>query len=142
MSKLFYIKPDRKQGKYVLKLGRLELSRLIKLVTGHNGLFYFRSKVDPEISSICRFCMEEDECFFHLVNDCPRFFLTRRDIFLDRLICNDHEWSVRQLIDFSFSLGINDALEGDTRIGLFATLGELSDDALWDSDSSSPSADD
>ena len=122
------------------RLSRAHLSRFIRIISGHNSLFYFRHKVDNDISPTCRFCMEEDECFFHLVNDCPRFFLTRRDIFLDQSICNDHEWSVRQLIDFSFSPGINAALEGDTRIGLFTTLGELSDEAQSDSDSSSPRA--
>ena len=43
MAKLFYPKPDSNQAKYVLKLGRIELSRFLRLISGHNGLFYFKS---------------------------------------------------------------------------------------------------
>ena len=60
MTKLFYLKPDKNQAKYVLKLGRLEMSRFIKIITGHNGLFYFKHKVDPIINPVCRFCLEAD----------------------------------------------------------------------------------
>ena len=119
MGKSFYHGPDSCKAKYVLKLSRAHLARFIRIISGHNSLFYFRSKVDSEISPICRFCNEEDETFLHLVNDCPRFLLDRRDKFLDQLICNDHMWSVQTLLDFSFLPGINDALEGDTRIELY-----------------------
>ena len=50
MTKLFYPSLNPNQAKYILKLGRLETSRVIKLITGHNGLFYFKSKVDPQIN--------------------------------------------------------------------------------------------
>ena len=71
MTKLFYQKPDSNQAKYVIKLGRIELSRFFKIITGHNGLFYFRNKIDPVINSDCRFCLEADETFYHLATECP-----------------------------------------------------------------------
>ena len=40
-------------------------------------------------------------------------------MFLDQLITNDHLWSVQMLLDFSQLPGINDALEGDTRIEIY-----------------------
>ena len=86
MSKLFYSKPDSNQAKYVLKLGRLELSRFLRLISGHNGLFYFKNKIDPEINAVCRFCLEADETFYHFITDCPAFLQSRREIFLDNTI--------------------------------------------------------
>ena len=71
MAKQFYDKPDSNQAKYILKLGRLELSRILRLLCGHNGLFYFKSRIDPDINPECRFCLEDKETFYHLVTDCP-----------------------------------------------------------------------
>ena len=79
MGKLFYEGPDKKRAKYVCKLARMSLARFVRIISGHNSLFYFRSKVDKEISPICRFCLEADESFEHLINDCPRFNTYRRE---------------------------------------------------------------
>ena len=45
--------------------------------------------------------------------------MDRQDKFLDQFISNDHMWSVQSLLDFSFLPGIDDALQGDTRIELY-----------------------
>ena len=127
MTKQFYSRPDSNQAKYVLKLGRLELSRFIKIITGHNGLFYFKSRIDTEINSICRFCLDADETFYHLVTECPVHRLTRTDIFLDNIPYTNTEWSVRDLLLFSQAHGIRQALEGDTSIRLYG------EDHNWDS---------
>ena len=100
----------------MLKLPRLKLARFIRIISGHNSLFYFRSKVDNEINPQCRFCLEEDETFDHLLNACPRFNSARREIFQGDLIINNHEWSIQKLIDFSFLPGIDQALQGDTSL--------------------------
>ena len=60
MGKLFYNGPDSIKAGYVMKLSRLQLARFIRIISGHNSLFYFRSKVDPDIKPTCRFCLEED----------------------------------------------------------------------------------
>ena len=119
MSKLFYTKPNSNQAKYVLKLGRLELSRYIKLITGHNALFYFKNKIDPQINAVCRFCLEEDESFYHLLTECPVHRQSRVDIFLDKLPDTDKNWSVRNILDFSNSPGIREAIDGDTSLRLY-----------------------
>ena len=130
MTKLFYPKPDKNQAKYVLKLGRMELSRFIKHITGHNGLFYFKSKVDPQISPICRFCLEHDETFYHLVTDCPTHWAKRNEIFLDKPPITNMKWSVRALLVFSQAPGVREALEGQTNLHLYG------EDHNWDSTSS------
>ena len=101
MGKLFYEGPDANKAKYVLKLSRAHLGRFIRIIAGHNSLFYFRHQVDKEVNPQCRFCLEENETFDHLVNDCPRFINDRRDILKNELITNDHMWSVQTLLDFS-----------------------------------------
>ena len=116
MGKCFYHGPDKVKAKHVMKLSRHRLARFVRIISGHNSLFYFRSLIDPDTNSICRFCLEEDETFFHLATECPRFRLTRQDKFLDMTITNDHMWSVDALINFSYMPGINGALEGEGRI--------------------------
>ena len=129
MSKIFYRKPDSNLAKKVLSLSRLELGRFLRLVSGHNGLFYFKSVIDGEINSTCRFCKINTETFYHLATDCPRFLQTRTDIFQDVLLLSHTDWSVRGLLSFSYIPAINAALEGDTRVELFG-MGEY--DALED----------
>ena len=131
MTKLFYIKPDKNQAKYVLKLGRLEMSRFIKIITGHNGLFYFKHKVDSIINPICRFCLEADETFYHLATECPVHWAKRTEFFLDILPTTNSKWSVRALLDFSQAPGIREAIEGQTNLHLFG------EDHNWDSSETS-----
>ena len=116
MGKLFYHGPDKIKAKYVLKLSRLRLARFIRIISGHNSLFYFRNKIDKEISPICRFCNEEDETFIHLLNECPRFTVKRREILYNREVSNNHKWSIQELIEFSFLPGVDNALQGDTSL--------------------------
>ena len=97
----------------MLKLNRKKLGRFIRIISGHNSLFYFRSKVDHEVSPTCRLCLEADETFFHLATECPRLFQAQRDKFLDHLITDDHMWSVQELIDFSYLPAVADALNGE-----------------------------
>ena len=119
MAKLFYQKPNSNQAKYVIKLNRIELSRFLRLISGHNGLFYFKHKVDPLINPICRFCLQENETFYHLITDCPSFYDSRRSIFLDQTIDTSETWSVRDILNFSYLPGVNEAIERSTERRLF-----------------------
>ena len=119
MTKLIINGPNKNQSKYVQKLGRLELSRYIKIVTGHNGLFYFKHKIDPQINSTCCFCLQSDETFFHLLTECPRHRSNREAIFLDSLPDFNTNWAVRPLLSFSNLTGIGQALDGDTSLRWF-----------------------
>ena len=82
MAKEFYRGPDSNKAKYVYKLSRMELSRYLRIIAGHNGLFYFCSKVDQEISPFCRFCNEKQETFLHYINDCPPLRKVSQDLSL------------------------------------------------------------
>ena len=128
MAKLFYDHPCPKQAKYVLKLGRLELSRFLRLVSGHNGLVYFKNKIDGDINPICRFCLDADETFYHFITSCPAFWESRREIFKDSNIAdNNQDWSVRNMIIFSNLPGVREAIDGQTELRLFGILDESSE---------------
>ena len=129
MAKEFYCGPDSNKAKYVYKLSRMELSRFLRIIAGHNGLFYFCNKIDQNISPLCRFCNEEHETFRHFIHDCPPLRKARQDIFLDAVITDDLNWSVRDLIDFSKIKCINEALEGEVRFPeLDASFSSLASD--------------
>ena len=128
MTKQFFQNPNKNQAKYFLKLNRLDASRYVKIITGHNGLFYFKNKIDPEINAICRFCLEEDETFYHILTSCPRHRGNRERIFLDTLPDFNENWAVRDLISFSKLSGVREALEGDTSLGWFDWSGNESED--------------
>ena len=55
---------------------------------------------DPNISKVCRLCEQENETFWHLIDECPRLEMTRREIFLDKNIRPDLTWSIKRLQRF------------------------------------------
>ena len=111
-AKSFYLGPCPTKAKYVYRLARLELGRFVRLITGHNNLNYFQHKIGLSTESNCRFCGEAPELFTHLITDCPNWWRTQRDHFLDQPPGNDMQWSVRTLLEFSYIPRINEAFEG------------------------------
>ena len=76
---------------------------LTRAISGQNFLAYHQSKIDFTISKTCRLCEEADETFIHLVTECPRLELTRRDIFLDETPQSGKTWSIKKLLHFIFT---------------------------------------
>ena len=111
-SKGFYAFPNALKAKYAYKLARLELGRLVRAVTGHNNLNYFQTKLGLHHNSRCRFCEQADETFIHILQECPCFWHTRRDCFAGTLPTPGGRWSIRDLLDFTYTPKINEAFEG------------------------------
>ena len=107
-TKQFYFSPNPQKARYVYKLARLELGRFVRLITGHN-LNFFQAKIGLWGSAVCRFCETGNETFWHLLTEYPRFRQTRTELFLDTSIGNDMTWSVRDLLDFSYTPAIDAA---------------------------------
>ena len=101
-------------AKTIYTLTRPQLSTLIRIITGHNSLLYFRHKVDPENNDpYCRFCSENRfETFTHLIYDCPCFEILRREIFLDQTPNSDNGWDPNQILLFAKHEEIDLALQG------------------------------
>ena len=74
--------PKQSEARYVLKKSRTQCRKLIGLTTGHNFLRYhlFNMYVTkhPNFSPCCRYCKEEVETSWHLVNLCPSLEPRRR----------------------------------------------------------------
>ena len=113
-SKQFFSLPNRKKAKYCYNLNRQEFGRLVRIVTGHNNLLYHRSNVDKsgDTSSLCRFCNEERETFYHFATTCPCFRLSRFHYFQNDSCFSNGSWSIRQILDFSNIPSISSALGG------------------------------
>ena len=111
-TKYFYSAPSPQKARYVYKLARLELGRFARLITGHNNLNGFQTKIGLWNQDRCRLCLEESESYIHFATSCPRLRSRRTDLFGDTLPDSDMQWSVRTLIDFSYTPTINDAFEG------------------------------
>ena len=111
-SKHFYLTPMPTKARYVYKLARLELGRFVRLITGHNNLNHFQTRIGLHNDQGCRLCMENREDFIHFATSCPRLHQTRIDHFMDSPPCADMRWSVRALLDFSYTPAVNAAFEG------------------------------
>ena len=61
---------------------------------------------------LCRFCGEYDETVTHLMLVCPRFLSAQREVLQHGVPTADMKWSVREILDFSYVPGINEAYEG------------------------------
>ena len=116
-SKSFYGSPNPGKAKFVYKLARLELGRFVRIITGHNNLNFFQTKLGLHNNPVCRLCQEGNETITHLMSTCPRLTTHRREVLLDRVPTDDMKWSVRQLLDYSFIPGVNEAFEGTWAAG-------------------------
>ena len=64
---------DPKYSKRLLKLNRYDLKLIVELITGHNNLRTFSTKIKTLPSIRCRFCNTSDETVLHLLLDCKHF---------------------------------------------------------------------
>ena len=91
MSKYFVKKVDISKGKKFIQLSRDKLGTLIRVITGHNACNYFRSKIDPEISHVCRLCGNGREEFWHFYRSCSAIETDRHGILFGKDLT---EWDV------------------------------------------------
>ena len=107
MTKYFFPRNDKEKAKAACKLTRLQLGRFVRAITGHNNLRYYQSKIDITLSPICRFCQDDMETFHHFVFECPSLHFSRQEVFLDQLPDMDMNWSVSNILKFSYLPHIN-----------------------------------
>jgi ribonuclease HI len=110
MSKQFIKKYDKKKCKDAMSYGRGKLGTLIRIITGHNALGYFRNKIDSDVDPMCRFCQEGDETFWHMLTECPVFCREQLEFMGDNT--EREEWDVPSILQFADITKIAKALEG------------------------------
>ena len=100
-TRLFFPDIDLKKSRELRKLTRENLSKAIRAITGHD----FRRRHESLVSGVnlgnCRFCDQQEESSFHVVNQCPRLAWKRMEIFKTQLGATSNPgWQVRQLVAF------------------------------------------
>ena len=55
-TKRFYAQPDASKAKHLLKFSKASVTRLVKIITGHNFLSYFQFRIDNSVNPYCRLC--------------------------------------------------------------------------------------
>ena len=101
MTKDFFLNPMAGISRQILRHGKAEVSRLVQIITGHNFLGYFQSKLDPQVNPMCRLCGEDKETFFHLITGCQALEVRRRELFTGEVISSE-SWKPWQLLEFSY----------------------------------------
>ena len=83
---------------------------MVQAIIGHNWLSYHQNKLNTNISQTCRLRNTGDESFIHLISTCPALRQVRTDIFLDKTIEPNNEWSIKGLNKFISTSTINSLL--------------------------------
>ena len=130
-TKSFYKQPCWNKAKYVYKLARLELGRFVRIVTGHNNLNFFQHKLGYTDKVTCRMCKQGQETLMHLMYECPALTLRSMEVFQGEFPDEDMLWSVRKLLEFSYTPCVNEAYEDNkedsaTGAGRAEDVGDLS----------------
>lgn len=131
-SKLFIFESNKKLGKDICNLNRVDLRRLIMAITNHNNLAYHQSLQDDTINPTCRFCRLYDETFDHFFT-CSFFQTDRCSLDLTWPFSSDNLWTVEKMIRFINDTDIKQALD---RRDLTPIRTSETDEILPDSDSS------
>lgn len=63
----------------------------------------------PDISPLCRFCLESNEEFHHLATECPPLWWERHHISAQESVTSSSNWSPQQIVNFTFIPRINEA---------------------------------
>ena len=107
-TKLYHPSHDQSKSNQLIQWARLKLGRYIRAVSGHCNLLYHLHTMDPTISPLCRFCLQENEEFHLLATSCPPLWWERHLISAtDPEHVND--WTIHQLISFAYLPSINTA---------------------------------
>lgn len=76
-TKIFLTSPSSNTSKSLLKLGRTDLKRVIEAMTGHCSLNAHLFKIGLADSPNC-LCGRNEETGYHIISECPRYRLIRR----------------------------------------------------------------
>ena len=101
-TKIWFPTIDRKNSKNLVNLKRLDLGLLTQMITGHNRLNRHESLINPEVDPTCSECCEEDEqTSWHIICECPALWYNREQIFGEKFLDLNPEWTVNQLMSFA-----------------------------------------
>ena len=86
-TKKFWAKPDLKRSSEMRKLTREQHGRTSRFYVNFNYTRAFKAKINRDISPYCQFCLElgreVKEDAYHVLYECPRWEVHRREVFED-----------------------------------------------------------
>lgn len=113
-TKTFFPIMDPAYTKRLLKLNRTDLKYIIEIITGHNNLKVFSTKIKQLANTTCRFCGLNDEDAHHLLLHCKHFSTLRYQLKIDKFTPltsgNKLNWSLPLLLKFFSDSQLHDIL--------------------------------
>ena len=101
-TKQWFPLPEPRMEKYIGHVNRLEMGRLVQLITGHCNMNKHFNLKNRSHSPLCRLCQEEEETPWHVITECPSLINLRLNIF-GCPVLHLVDWSPRQLVGFARS---------------------------------------
>ena len=102
-TKIFCKNPLGNVSKDLLDLGRVDLKRVVEVITNHCGLNKHLHKINKSDSPMC-LCRRGEETGAHIIGVCPRYRLFRKDLLgkpeLDQTDLSLKSLDVRKLATF------------------------------------------
>ena len=99
-TKLWLPYISKKLSFSLLSRGRIELSKLIQLITGHNFLKRHEALVNRSEDTDCRLCLEDEETSFHVIAECPALARQRQQIFGKCFLAPPLHWTTWEVASF------------------------------------------
>ena len=97
-TKLWLPKVTNKVEKYLNKITRQDLSKLVQFITGHCNLMRHKS-LQSNQEPLCRLCEKGEETPWHLATKCTSLMNHRMNIFCGQILYSV-DWSPGQLLRF------------------------------------------
>ena len=96
---------EPKYSKQILKLSRPDLKLLIEIITGHNNLRTFSTKIQTLTNTHCRFCNLAPETVIHMITECTNFKTERQKLKLNKFnpqlsTTQSLTWSIPLTLEF------------------------------------------
>ena len=120
-TKLFFPIMDPRRSKSLLKLSRLDLKLMVEIITGHNNLKEFSTKIKELDNVNCRFCGKNlNENVEHVLLHCDNFKTERNETKLKRFLPLTNgdvlQWSIPLVLQFFSNPAIRTIFETPVNI--------------------------
>jgi ribonuclease HI len=99
-TKLFYPEIDLKKSQELIQLPRDQLSRIIRITTGHNFMNRHKAIIDNSLTNKCRLCQQNKEDSEHIVAECEPLWRIRLEAFNHPFLDSPIPWEAAQLNKF------------------------------------------
>ena len=113
-TKQWFPTTNRAKSKLLLRQDKNSLGLIVQLISGHNRLRYQESKMNQDVSPLCRAGCTVDETSWHIVCECPALWKLRAEVFNTyHNISAPLKWSVQQIKKLVKNSRVIELLQGE-----------------------------